>query len=359
MSNLYAIFLFVSFLVLAADAVKCLKSSVTDNRNDGDDIENTCDSEKTICKYTGVNDATAGTGLIGDNDCIQDERFHYPCVKEDVCYMEAKDDKPTANKVYETCKPGTGNPPACEVKKVCLTGPLTNDGNDKNDEETTCNADVICKYEGVNTATAKAGLTGNSGCISDKRFYYPCVKDNNCYIEAQAQKTKLPTSTVYKTCNNASECKVKKVCHEQGDIASANHMDCPENKTICKYKDVADITNLKAGGCVKDANYKYPCVLNNECYIAAEETSLKNVKTTCKEATECRENGEGNTDKPGGNTEKPGGNTDKPGGNTEKPGGNTEKPGGNTDKPDGANRTASASSNVCICMLVVLFALMK
>merc|ERR1711942_218713 len=233
MSNLYAIFLFVSFLVLAADAVKCLKSSVTDNRNDGDDIENTCDSEKTICKYTGVNDATAGTGLIGDNDCIQDERFHYPCVKEDVCYMEAKDDKPTANKVYETCKPGTGNPPACEVKKVCLTGPLTNDGND---EETTCNADVICKYEGVNTATAKAGLTGNSGCISDKRFYYPCVKDNNCYIEAQAQKTKLPTSTVYKTCNNASE---------------------------------------------------------------------------------CRENGEGNTDKPGGNTEKPGGNTDKPGGNTD------------------------------------------
>merc|ERR1711942_10698 len=219
MSNLYAIFLFVSFSVLAADAVKCLGVTFSNNDQPTDDDEITCQSnDLTICHYT-AKDGDASS-LQGKANCIQDESYYYPCVKDGNCYIEASINKPVAEEVYKLCQSGEHQARACKVKKKCLKGEVSDDDTDT-EQELTCEADkTICNYTSV---TGNTVLTGQIACIQEERFYYPCKSNNDCYIKASDKKPLA--KAVVGTCQNAQACKAKKVCLSVGSVACAQDMD--------------------------------------------------------------------------------------------------------------------------------------
>jgi len=110
MSKFLAIIIFVSFSVSAAEEKKkvCLK----DNNNDKAD----CTGKNTVCKWVASADPYKGA------ECVAEDKKEYPCVvkvktKITECYTKAKESKPEAQDITDTCKKPTTVECAAKPKK--------------------------------------------------------------------------------------------------------------------------------------------------------------------------------------------------------------------------------------------------
>merc|ERR1712013_419468 len=172
MSNLYAIFLFVSSLVLAADAdTHCAQGNQLQ-----DDVVCAASTNLKICEYTPKNGAPKFTGAA---DCVEENYVNYPCIATEApykCYQESSALVPDKKAIEETCENAKSQ--ACKEKKKCFKDLISAASILK------CKADAaMCKY----TADGSGVFSGENECVAkDKEeFYnYPCKNGTVCFIDA-------------------------------------------------------------------------------------------------------------------------------------------------------------------------------
>merc|ERR1712142_779117 len=245
MSNLYAIFLFVSFLVLGADAVDhCIKGPF-DKVGGPDKIE--CDAVPQICKYT-----KAGGTTSGAPKCVPEEFYFYPCKTENdtVCFIKGEEKAVTAVDIEKLWKKAD----VCKEKKKCFEGDISSPTVEQ------CPLDAaICKNE------------------------------TTCFIKAAEAK---PTEEqIKKLCKAPPACKEKKKC-VKGDISSStNEVICKLDAAICQYTPLASGDSFDGNSaCVAEDFYDYPCKNETICFINAAEAKHTGdqIKETCKAAPACK-----------------------------------------------------------------------
>merc|ERR1712142_545715 len=251
MSNLCAIFLFVSFLVLGADAVDhCIKGPF-DKVGGPDKIE--CDAVPQICKYT-----KAGGTTSGAPKCVPEEFYFYPCKTENdtVCFIKGKE------------------------KKKCFEGDISSPTVEQRPLDA-----AICKYTPLESGDSHRG----SACVAEDFYEYPCKNETTCFIKAAEAK---PTEEqIKKLCKAPPACKEKKKC-VKGDISSStNEVICKLDAAICQYTPLASGDSFDGNSaCVAEDFYDYPCKNETICFINAAEAKHTGdqIKETCKAAPACK-----------------------------------------------------------------------
>merc|ERR1711942_17048 len=273
MSNLYAIFLFVSSLVLAADAVKhCAGANIV---NSGGDDVSCSTTGLEICEYT----PSAGDPKYqGKDSCVEEDYVNYPCKLTETpkkCYLRSEDAKPTKETIEGTCETAK----QCKEKKKCFTGAISSSAPLKCAENS-----PFCEYNNPDGNS----FTGADKCVEEEFYNYPCKNGTDCFIAAKEKPTQ--PADIESICKTAKPCKEKKKCFK-GDISSPAILKCAENSPFCEYNNPDGNGFKGADKCVEEEFYNYPCKNGTDCFIAAKEkpTQPADIESICKTAKPCKE----------------------------------------------------------------------